>query len=85
MESVPFRARIRKINIYSLNICDALREKDPKRPSDNFRGERKEQASELDSVSDIPDSLSLTYTISKPTSVCSAAFGKENRLTTLIR
>ena len=39
-------------------ICDALREKDPKCLIGNFR-ERKEQASGLDSVSDIPDSLPL--------------------------
>ena len=47
------------MSIYYIQICNALLEKDPKRRSDNFRKERKEQVSGLDSVSDIPDSLSL--------------------------
>ena len=40
-------------------MSDAIREKYPKRPSCNFRGERTEQESGIDQVSDITDSLFL--------------------------
>ena len=44
-----------------VKICNALREKEPKRLSGNSREERKEETSELNLVSDKPDSLFHSY------------------------